>query len=397
MSQRMLRKSFACMMLSLAAHGGEPAPPSVVEGNTAFAIDFYKGLKDQPGNLFFSPHSISTALAMTYAGAKGETEAQMAKTLCFDLSQDDLHPAFARLQKDLTDLKGSELTVANRLWGQMGCSFLDSFLKTARVQYGAGLEPLDFQADAEGARKTINAWVGTQTRDRIKDLLKPGVLDSDTRLVLTNAICFKGIWKSRFKTDSTWRMRFHVTRSQKVDSPMMAQTGSFGYAESKDLQILELPYQGETLSMVIFLPKERDGLADLEGSLNADALKGWLAGLRPTEVEANLPTFRMTSDFSLRDTLSALGMPSAFEPGKADFSGIADAKQGLFISAVVHKAFVEVNEEGTEAAAATAASHSCGAPPRHTVFLADQPFLFLIRDRKSGAILFMGRVVDPSV
>jgi serpin B len=379
-----------------AGESAKPAPPAVVEGNTAFSVDLYTRLKDQPGNLFFSPHSISTALAMTYAGARGETETQMARTLHFDLPQEALHPCFARLQKDLAGRQGCELAIANRLWGQKGALFLDAFLGITRDHYGAGLEPLDFASDTEGSRKTINAWVETETRDRIKGLLKPKILSPNTQLVLTNAIYFKGKWRKEFEKKNTEVLPFFVSKDREVKAPLMAQKGLFLYAEREDLQLLELPYVGDALSMVVLLPTEKNGLAALEAALTGDALKGWLAGLAPCgDVEVFLPRFKMTSDFSLGDTLAAMGMPLAFSGG-ADFSGMT-GDRSLFISAVVHKAFVAVDEEGTEAAAATAVVMDCKCelPPSPT-FRADHPFLFLIRDRGTGAVLFMGRVADPT-
>jgi len=391
---------------------------SVVEGNSAFAFDLYARLKSQEGNLIYSPYSISTALAMTYAGARGDTAAEMEKTLRFpcekvqvdrgpaeaqvfmDVSWDQgrLHAAMADLVDDLNARGGKgayELVVANRLWGQAGYSFLAPFLSLNQAYYGAGIETVDFARATEAARKTINTWVEDQTRDKIKELLKPGVLDSLTRLVLTNAIYFKGSWASQFKKERTADAPFHVTPDRTVDVPMMRQTEKFGYTETGDMQVLDMPYVGGELSMTILLPKKADGLGDVEASLDAGSLKTWVASLRKRKIAVFLPRFKIEFGIGLSETLKAMGMPLAFS-NAADFSGM-DGTQRLYISAVIHKAFVEVNEEGTEAAAATAVVVGIkSAPMRPLVFRADRPFVFLIRDRVKGSVLFIGRVTDPT-
>jgi len=377
----------------------------VAEGCNRFAFDLYSRLKGVEGNLFLSPYSISTALTMTSAGARGQTADQMAKTLCLPASGGAIHVAYATLQRDLnaTGAKGVfDLVVANRLWGQKGYGFFPDYLALVEKKYGAGLEHVDFVADTEGSRKTINAWVERQTRDKIKDLLKPGVLDAMTRLVLTNAIYFKGEWAEEFDKKATRDGDFFVTPEKKVATPLMHQTKHFGYFDGGDFQVLGLPYQGDRLAMVVLLPKRnvppgaKDGLAALEASLSADKVAEWVGKLRRREVEVALPRFKTTAEFSLGDTLVAMGMTDAFDSGRADFSGMTGTKD-LFISAVVHKAFVDVNEEGTEAAAATAVvirpKNGGGGPPE---FRADHPFLFLIRDTRTGAILFLGRILDPT-
>jgi serpin B len=368
-----------------------------VKGNTAFALDLYAKLRTEDGNLFFSPYSISTALAMTRAGARGDTAAEMDKVLHFTLSQDRLHPAFAALMKqvngDPSDKKrGYQLSTANALWGQKGFPFKDDFLKLVNDDYDGGLNDVDFKGATEDARQTINAWVEKQTQDKIKELLLRGVLSVDTRLVLTNAIYFKGDWASQFKKDRTFDSAFHITADKSATVPMMNQEGEFRYSYSPEMQALELPYAGKGLSMVVLLPQKVDGLADLENNLSAEKLDLWLGRLaKVRDLEVSLPKFKATSQFSLKAQLSGMGMPTAFSNG-ADFSRMADAH--LFISAVIHKAYIDVNEEGTEAAAATAVVvDGDSAPPR---FWADHPFLFLIRDNRSGSVLFMGRVTDPT-
>jgi len=377
----------------------------VAEGCNRFAFDLYARLKGAEGNLFLSPYSISTALTMTYAGARGETADQMAKVLCLPASGEDVHGAYGALQNDLNaaGAKGAfDLVVANRLWGQKGYGFLPDYLALVEKKYGAGLEQVDFAGATEAARQTINVWIEKQTRDKIKDLLKPGVLDAMTRLVLTNAIYFKGKWAEEFDKKLTRDEDFFLTPEKKVAAPLMHQKAKFGYFEGDGLQALELPYQGDRLTMVVLLPKRnvppgaKDGLAALETALSAEKLAEWIGQLRRREVQVALPRFKTTAEFSLAETLVAMGMADAFNPNAADFSGMTGTKD-LFISAVVHKAFVDVNEEGTEAAAATGVVVGVTSMPEPPpVFRADHPFLFLIRDTKTGAILFLGRILDPT-
>jgi serpin B len=368
----------------------------VAKDNTAFALDLYARLRSQEGNLFYSPLSMSAALGMTYAGARGETADEMAKALHFDLGPDRLHPALGSLLRDLSGQgkeRGYQLSVANALWPQKGYPFLPAFLDLTHKSYDAGLEEVDFRGATEPARKKINHWVEEHTQDRIKELLKPGVLDSNTCLVLTNAIYFKGDWLSRFNKDHTREAPFHVTARDKVMVPLMSQKGHFGYLEGESFQAVEMPYVGKDLSMVVFLPRKVDGLADFEKLLTAERLTGWLGKLYDTEVRVSLPRFKVTAELDLVPTLSALGMKRAFT-GQADFSGL-DGSKSLFLSAVAHKAFVDVNEEGTEAAAATAVVVAKESARANPVFRADHPFVFLIRDRRSGSILFLGRLVHP--
>jgi len=369
---------------------------AVVTGNNEFAFDLYGQLRTHDGNLFFSPYSVSTALAMTYAGARGQTAEQMAKTLHFNLEQDRLPAAYARLVKTMnadSQKRAYQLRVANALWGQQGYPFLPSFLKLAADSYGAGLHEVNFKA-IEAARHTINAWVEKETNDKIKDLIPAGVLRADTRLVLTNAIYFKGAWTSPFKKNLTRDDAFFTAADKKTTVPMMNQTGSFKYLDQADFQALELPYEGKDLSLVVLLPKKVDGLADLEKKLTAASLKAWTSKMHPDEVKVSLPKFKLTEEVQLQDTLARMGMPAAFQPEAADFSGM-DGDKDLFISAVLHKAFVDVNEEGTEAAAATGVVAAPAAIRLTTTFRADHPFVLLIQDKRSGSILFLGRVANP--
>jgi len=402
----------------LAAESADRDEERVVEGNSRFALQLYQKLRGGAGNLFFSPYSISTALAMTYAGARSQTETQMAEVLQFPTwrevwlgrrmtladqsanAQKRFAAAFGEIVKNL-NARGSEaeyeLRVANALWGQKDYEFLSSFTKPVEAAYGGKLQKLDFVTAAEQARKTINAWVEKQTNDKIKDLISPGVLDAMTRLVLTNAIYFKGNWASPFKEDRTREAPFTLAGGEQVQVPMMNQRTRFGYTETDALQVLEMPYVGEELSMVILLPKKTDGIGALERDLTAENLTTWLGQIRKREVIVSVPKFKMTSKFSLATVLASMGMPLAFSRS-ADFSGMT-GRRDLFISAVIHQAYVDVNEEGTEAAAATAVTMKLTAigPDRTPVFRADHPFLFMIRDVKSGSILFLGRVENPRI
>jgi RNA polymerase sigma factor (sigma-70 family) len=367
---------------------------AAVEGNTRFALDLYGRLRAEKGNLFLSPYSLSTALAMTYAGARTQTAEQMARTLHFTLGQEKLHPAFAELAGRLKGGKKStyRLSVANALWGQKGYPFLPDFLELNRNFYGAGLQEVDFIRGREEARQTINRWVEKQTEDKIKDLLQPGILTVNTRLVLTNAVYFNATWEKPFDKKQTREQPFTVTADRKVNVPTMSQVGTFRHFADAKLQALELPYKGKELSMVLLLPRKVDGLPGLEESLTPANLKRWLDGLKAQRVYVFVPRFECTSSFKLKEVLSDMGMSLAFQPGLADLSGM-NGKGGLFIRETVHKAFVKVDEVGTEAAAATAVVVDReSAPPS---FRADHPFLFLIRDNRSGSILFLGRVADP--
>jgi serpin B len=374
--------------------------PAVVNGNNAFAFDLYGRLATQDGNLFYSPYSISTALAMTHAGARGETADAMARTLHFTLPQDRLHPAFADLMARHNG-DGSErryqLYVANRLWGQRGFGFNPAYLNLTSDHYGAGLEELDFQNDTEQSRRIINAWVEQQTRDRIKDLIAPSDLPASTRLVLTNAIYFKAAWRHRFESEGAAAFRLNATDAVKV--PFMHKTEDVLYRETDEFQAVSLPYQGGELNMIVLLPRKADGLKDLEKTLTAARLSELRAGMTAARVHVQLPKFRFTSTFKLRQVLSDMGMGVAFT-GKADFSGMT-SRSPLQISDVIHKAFIDVNEDGTEAAAATAvivkaASAAVQELPLRD-FRADRPFVFVIQDARTGSTLFAGRVANPTV
>jgi serpin B len=376
------------------------AVPNQVTGNTTFALDLYSHLaKGDEGNLFYSPYSISTALAMTYAGARGNTATEMEKVLHFEARQ-GVHSPFKELQSRVNAIgeKGKvTLNVANSLWPDRQYKFLDSFMYLVSKHYVATIKPIDF-SNADLAAKLINTWVEDKTNDLIKDILKASDIDPLTKLALVNAIYFKGTWKYQFKKKQTREQDFMVTRANRVKVPLMSQAGKFHYGENKDLQVLELPYDGDDVSMVVILPRKVDGLAALEKKLNAQTLTQWTGLLRQhKKVNVFFPRFKMEYMMHMKKTLTAMGMPDAFSTVRADFSGM-DGSRNLRIHKVIHKAFVEVNEEGTEAAAATvvlmaARSARIDRPP---TFRADHPFIFLIKDRVTGSVLFMGRMTNPA-
>jgi serpin B len=373
----------------------------VTKGNNAFALDLYGHLREQKGNLFFSPESISTVFAMADAGARGPTAAEMARVFHFTLPPDRLHPAMGALLADMNaPHPGYELRVADALWAQQDARFLPNYLQLMQSDYGADFHRVDFKTQPEAVRGTINGWVEQQTNNRIQNLIGPGVLTPMTRLVLTNAIYFKGTWRNPFEKGATQDGEFHLSAAQTATAPLMHRTGAYRYYDGGAFQELELPYEGDDLAMVVLLPKQTDGLPALEQRFTAAAAQQWIDELAPAhKVILTLPRFTMTQQFELSGTLSAMGMPQAFTPA-ADFSGMT-GKPELSISAAIHKAFIDVNEEGTEAAAATSTVMVATAmlrpaqEPPPIIFRADHPFLFMIRDTKTGGILFMGRVEDP--
>lgn len=390
-----------------APRGAEAAPdpnlPAVGNAINAFSVDLYKHLARREGNLFLSPTSLETALAMVYAGARGDTAEQMADVLHVGrVPEGQLHPAFGQLLETLNPPAAGgrdrpyELTIANALWGQEDYAFNPEYLQLVRRYYGGNLQNVDFVGAPEASRQRINQWVERQTNDRIQDLVPPGAIDALTRLVLTNAIYFKGRWAEPFEERFTRDEAFRFADGSSADVPLMRRSGDYRYAEIDGVQVLSLPYGGEELSMVVVLPRDAQALAALERDLTLEQLQRWARGGRRQEVHVFLPRFRIESQFSLGEALQAMGMTDAFSDD-ADLSGIARVEQ-LAISAVLHKAFVDVNEEGTEAAAATAVIVGVTAAPppsEPAVFRADHPFLFLIRENRSGAILFLGRVSAP--
>ncbi len=381
---------------------------TVTGGNTDLAFALYGKLKDDPnvtvpkgepnGNLFFSPYSISTALAMTYAGARGDTEKQMATAMHFTLPQQRLHPAFGALQKQLIQDENSQgylLLLANALWPQKGEPILKEFLDLNKRYYGTDITLLDFANETEKSRQIINLWVEEKTKDKIKDLIPPDGVDQDTVLVLTNAVYFKGDWKFKFEKSDTKRENFAVSAKDKVVVDMMHIKEDFKYYENATMQIIELPYKGDELSMLVLLPKETDGIKAIENTLTAKSVNVLLPKTQTEKVDVYFPKFKIVwGTFPLNKVFISLGMYDAFDQEKADFTGM-HLKRNIWIKDVFHKALIEVDEEGTEAAAGTAVvlEKSIKLP---VVFYADHPFVFIIKNNRSGSILFMGRVMNPT-
>ncbi|HWU42662.1 MAG TPA: serpin family protein [Bdellovibrio sp.] len=369
----------------------------ISEANNQFAFDLYKLNAKESGNLIFSPISIEAALAMTAAGAQEETLKQMLATLHL---KPGYHNEFKTLLADLKGGKDFQLQLANRIWGKMGSAYNPTFLKVLLDNYGADLTPLDFQKQPEPSRLKINQWVSEKTQQKIKDLLPPGSIDPEiTDLVLTNAIYFKGNWINPFEKELTTNGDFHISTSSKKKTPFMHLTEHFKYAENPEMQYVSLPYKGDELEMDIFLPTPKASLAKIERTWGVQKFFDLIKSASTEEVVVSLPKFKTESRFDLNKDLTKLGMPLAFDTKRANFQGMRKLSSGenLYISSVVHKAFVDVNETGTEAAAATAVMMAVSAamaePPK--IFNADHPFLFFIRHTKSNAILFMGRFSEP--
>ncbi|MCA9858730.1 MAG: serpin family protein [Thermomicrobiales bacterium] len=389
----------------------EDATSELVDGNSAFAFDLYAQIQQaDDGNVIVSPYSISQALAMTYAGADGETAAQMAAVLHFTLGQDGLPPAFQTLDSDLTT-RGTAaadpdrgypprtLNIANGLWGEQTFPFSADFSAQLADYYGAGLQPTDFIGQPDAARDQINDWIAEQTEDRIEDIVPEGGITQDTRLVLANAIYFYGGWLNTFDESGTADADFHLLDGSTVSTPFMSQQAFFSYLAGDGFQALELPYAGSQFAFTVILPDEGNFDA-VEDGLDAVMLESIVRQLGSRELILSMPKFEFDYATSVADTLQAMGMTHAFDPNLADFSGLLDgvSPETLYISDVLHKAFIGVDENGTEAAAATTVMMAGAAAPvdEPLEVSVDRPFIFLIRDTQSGAILFVGRVMDPS-
>ncbi len=376
---------------------------ALVQGNNAFALDLYKSLRSNDGNLAFSPYSISLALAMTYAGARGVTEQQMAQVLHYTLPQERLHPAFNRLDEDLSqEAKPAsdkeqplQLKIANAVWAEQTYSFLQAYLDLIATNYGAGIQLADFVNSYETVRQQINAWVSQQTNDKIQNLIPQGALDRMTRMVLVNAIYFKADWLDQFDPNDTRDQPFNLLDGKQVQAKTMFNTLSLSYMQGDGFQAVELPYVGDTAAMDIIVP-DAGHFQDVEASLDGQKFDSIVNGMQPTMVELGLPKFSYRSSFSLSSQLATMGMPDAFNGSRADFTGMS-SKRDLYISEVLHQAYVAVDEKGTEAAAATAViMRATGAILAPQQLLIDRPFIYAIRDLQSGQILFIGRVLDPT-
>lgn len=370
--------------------------------NNQFAVELWRKVAATRGNLAISPVSITTALAMVWRGAKGDTAAQMRAVLHFDADAGVIAPRWGRLSRALQDPgRRTTLRIANRLFGEAGYPFERAFVDDTRSAFGAAFEPVSFASGADAVRVHINDWVEQRTEHRIKDLLGPGALTRDTRLVLVNAIYFLADWANPFPKDSTVDQDFAGTTRKRVKT--MHAKAPYRYAKSDGVAILEMPYKSNDVAMLVLLPDRADGLAELERTLDATRLAAWTATMTPAEVNVSLPRFTVdpAEPLALAEHLAALGMPAAFDPNTADFTDIAmpsDPTKRLCLSGVFHKAFVKVDEQGTEAAATTAVGGAelTSVRPPPIPFTADHPFLFAIIDTASGLVLFLGRVIDPS-
>ena len=369
----------------------------LVQGNTEFALDLFRVLRGAEGNLFFSPYSISLALAMAYAGARGSTAIEMAETLHFTLDQERLHAAFNALALNLAQ-RGEEsegefrLNVANSLWGQKGHPFLLDFLDVLSENYGAGVHLVDFMKNPEACRRAINNWVSNETNGKIKDLIPPGAISSNTRLVLANAIYLKALWPVPFRKELTVERPFYLLDGGKVTVPTMETWLTTDYIQGDGYQAASLPLKGGC-SMLVLVP-DVSRYSEFEDSLDGTMLGTIRASRERRLVHLFLPKFDYSSEFKLGGALSTLGMGAAFGPD-ADFSGM-DGTRDLWISEVAHKSFVAVDELGIEAAGATAAILVVSPPPPPPAELRiDRPFIFLIQDDLTGTILFVGRVLNP--
>ncbi|XP_041824495.1 leukocyte elastase inhibitor-like [Melanotaenia boesemani] len=379
--------------------------PPLSKANTSFCLDLLKvlGDEDKTKNIFFSPLSISSALAMVMLGARGNTANQMSECLKTQVCKDGVHASFSQLLSELNKTDAPyALSVANRLYGEQTYQFVEDFLGHTRKFYDAELESVDFVKSYEAARVTINNWVEKQTQGKIKDVLAPEVVNSLTRLVLVNAIYFKGNWNKQFQENATRDSQFRLNKNDTKPVKMMHQKSKFPltYIPEASCQILEMPYKGKELSMLIFLPSETEdsitGLEKLEKELTYDNFVEWTRPdmMDEVEVQVGLPRFKMEQKYEMKNVLSGMGMVDAFDMAKSDFSGMSPVND-LVLSEVIHKAFVEVNEEGTEAAAATAAVMMLRCALRPAMFIADHPFIFFIRHNPSMSVLFAGRYCSP--
>jgi serpin B len=376
---------------------------TLVDGNNTFALNLYQSLISQDGNIVFSPYSISLALAMTYAGAVGETEKQMSEVLHYKLSQDRLHPAFNQLDLELT-LEGKagskngqplQIDIANALWAEKTFIFLQKYLDLIAENYGAGIQLADFVNQPETVRADINQWVSDQTHKKILDLIPAGAIDPTIKLVLVNAIYFNADWERQFDPMNTKDVPFHLLDGSTIPVKMMVNDSlDVPYSMGNGYQALELKYSGGTAVMDILVP-DSGNFDVFESQLNMQNLDDTLNSLQPASLSLGLPKFSFDTSFDLGKTLSELGMSNAFDPSLADFSGLT-GEHDLFISKVLHQALVKVDEKGTEAAAATSVIMApTSIMQSNKILMIDRPFIFLIRDTTSKQVLFMGRVLNP--
>lgn len=379
------------------ACNGENAMKSVSKANSDFAVKLYHQIRKGKGNLLISPYSITSAIAMTYAGANGNTAKEMADVLSIS-SIVDPHEQYKKLRTALEKRESVKLHVANSLWPQKEYSFLKEYIRFTKEKYGVDITPVDYKKKTEKARTLINSWVSEKTMEKIPELIPSGTLNSLTKMVLVNAIYFKGDWKTPFKKQTTTTETFFKADGSSVKTKLMFKSEKFLYKEELGLQVIEMPYTDDNISMVVLLPNKKSGIVDLENALTLENLKKWISDLSLQKVNLHFPKFTLESGFLLGKKLAEMGMASAFNPNQADFSKMDGKKNNLFIGDVIHKTFIAVDEQGTEAAGATAVvMRAYASRPEPTPdFRADHPFIYLIMDRSTNTVLFMGRFSEPT-
>lgn len=377
---------------------------AVVAGNNRFAINLYAQLKNTEDNVFFSPYSISTALAMVYEGARAKTANELESVFNFPSDNKQRRNAFKAIQNQLNNMgDGNRLSIANALWVQNNYKLLPSYISSVQNFYASKVQKLDFVKNTANAEKSINQWVANKTNNRITDIIGQGTLPVDTQVLLTNAIYFKGNWADSFEARLTESQDFYLNTSIKIKALLMHKLDDFSYMETDNMQLLEIPYKGNKISMWVILPKESKNMPAIEKSLSIEKLKEWRDKLEYKEVNAFIPKFKFRTNYNAMDeTLQQMGVHAAFSP-EADFSGITPiSKRRLAIDKIIHQTFIEVNEKTTEAAAATVVVMADKAamipiePPVPILFRADHPFIFIIQDIEKGSILFLGKVNDPT-
>ena len=397
--------TFTCLLLLAMGQRDSPTgqPPAeldaFVRGNTAFGFDLARRLAAPDVNLFCSPYSVAAAVAVARSGARGSTEQQTVRALRFP-SRAETQTALARIRKSIADASHGQrvtLATATGVWARMNYGFGQEFLRRAHDAFGAEVKLVDFDLHPDRTAGEVEAWVRRQTHGKIDHALPPNAVTADSRLLFVNTIYFKGQWASRFNPRETKDKAFRVSAAQTIPVPMMRQTHPARYVETDLLQAIELPYIGLDLSMIVLLPRQLDGLSELERCLSWTQLTNWFAAAQWRTVDLELPRFKLTSHFSLVQPLCAMGMTDAFDRSKADFTGMTPQRP-LWIQFLQQCATVEVNEEGTVAAAATSGGMGCGPPrvPPPATFHADHPFLFLIRDNHTATILFLGHLTNPA-
>ncbi len=368
---------------------------NIVDANNQFASDLYSKYRSRDGNIFFSPFSISTALAMTYEGAKGKTAEEMQAVLHLPDDKQKIRSDFVSIYDEMNKAdKAYMLTTANALWAQKDYPFVSNYFSTIDTYYKGKVTNLDFKTETEKSRVTINNWVENHTYNKIKNIIPSGILTSDTRLVLTNAMYFKANWSIQFYPQNTMDGKFYVNSSVSVNSKMMPQYSYFNYSETSNLQILEMDYSGNDLSMLVILPRENN-LDQIENIFNKENLTEWKKNMTGKEVQLTFPKFKFETKYFMAKDLAEMGMPAAFKLPDADFTGMSPTGE-LYIGEVIHQTFVEVTEYGTEASAATVEIMAGASPEPPKTFNADHPFIFIIQQKSTGNILFMGRLTDPS-